>query len=56
MNPVEALRASGLNPIVIDEDTDLDSALSAAVVITVGVYDLLKERKRRDEEPRRRLR
>ncbi|MBK1683439.1 hypothetical protein [Rhodoferax fermentans] len=27
MNPIEALRASGLNPIVIDEDTDLDSAL-----------------------------
>ena len=25
MNPVDALRASGLNPIVIDEDTDFDS-------------------------------
>lgn len=24
MNPVDALRASGLNPIVIDEDTDFD--------------------------------
>ena len=32
------------------------TALGAAVVITVGVYDLLKERKRRDEEPRRRVR
>ena len=24
MNPIELLRASGLNPIVIDEDTDFD--------------------------------
>lgn len=27
MNPIEALQASGLNPIVIDENTDFDTLL-----------------------------
>lgn len=32
------------------------TALGAAVVITVGVYDFLKARKRHDEQPVRRIR
>jgi len=32
------------------------TAIGAAVVISVGVYDFLKARKKRDEQPRRRLR
>lgn len=26
MNPIEALQASGLNPVIVDEDTDLEEA------------------------------
>ena len=29
MNPIDALRASGLNPVVIDENTDIEEVVNA---------------------------
>lgn len=44
MNPVDALRASGLNPIVIDEDTDFDSLPNFRQMNNVEFVEDLMER------------
>ena len=44
MNLVDALRASGLNPIVIDEDTDFDSLPNFRQMNNVEFVEDLMER------------
>lgn len=46
MNPIEMLRASGLNPIVIDED--LDSALSELLALKTELLALKTDTPRRE--------